>query len=298
MDPIYENPPPILAEHGIEFFPVEKSVGITARMHIHSAVEFIYIKQGLFRIEVEHCPAHAHPGDIILFPSNAIHMIENIGDGIGLYYVLKMSPSFLFQMFHKSGIPYILPFFKSRNEELDYLSKGLQTPQIQHIWQSMIREFEDHEPSFYAMQRLLACEFLLSYARIAIQNPASSLCISPEVNERATRLISESINYINDHYALPLTANQCADLVHVSYSYYAKLFRSVVGKSFKEYLTDLRMAIAYNMLLSSTSRISDVAEACGYDNFSNFIVAFKKNYSCTPGDLRRHMRIANDIQKS
>ncbi len=289
MDPIHEIPPPLLSEHGIEFFLETKPIGITARMHIHPAVEFLYIKQGLFNIEAEHRSVHAYPGDLILFHSNAIHMIENISEGIGLYYVLKISPSFLFQMFHKTGIPFVVPFFKSRNENDICIPHDQQTNDIQRILQLMIRELESDSSSLYPMQRLLACEFLLTYSRTYMQQNKSSTD-SPEVNERAARLISDSIHYINDHYALPLSADSCADMVHLSYSYYAKLFRSVVGKSFKEYLTDLRMAIAYNMLLSSSIKESEIAGACGYENLSNFIVAFKKAYSCTPGELRRNLK--------
>lgn len=295
MNLIHETPPPILSEYGIEFFSEEKPVGITAHMHIHPAVEFIYIQEGIFRIDVEHRQVFAHPGDVVLFHSNAIHMIENIGGGIGRYYVLKMAPSFLFQMFHTSGFPYILPFFKSRNENTVCHPQEALTPDIQRIWQLMIREYALGDPSFYAMQRLLACEFLLIYAREFLCRADSTTPSTPPINERAARLISDSIHYINDNYAQPLSADRCADRVHLSYSYYAKLFRAIVGKSFKEYLTDLRMAIAYNMLLSSTLRVSDVASACGYENFSNFIVAFKKAYACTPGDLRRSMKHANTL---
>ncbi len=291
MELIHETPPPILAEHGIEFFLETKPVGSMVKKHIHPAVEFIYIQRGLFHIEVERRRFVAHPGDIVTFRSSAIHMIESVGEGIGLYYVLKMSPSFLFQMFNKSGIAYILPFFNSRSEQSDALPRDRQPPEIQRIWESMIREYDTRSPSFFAMQRFLSCEFLLLLSRVYTADREPSVQGSPEVNERAARLISDSIRYINENYALPLSAEHCADKVHLSYSYYAKLFHAVVGKSFKEYLTDLRMAIAYNMLLSSSLRVSEVAYACGYENFSNFIVAFKKAYACTPGSLRRDKRV-------
>ena len=49
-----ENVQPHLEEYGLEFF-VQKNhnAGVTARAHIHPAVEFIYITQGTFQIGVD-----------------------------------------------------------------------------------------------------------------------------------------------------------------------------------------------------------------------------------------------------
>ncbi len=290
MSLIYESPPPLLAEHGIEFFLVEASGGIMVTNHIHPAIEFLYIEKGCFDITVERKQTTAHEGDLVLFPSNSIHMIEKSDGERGLYYVLKLSPSFLFQMFNKAGIPYILPFFKSYENELPCCFPHARQPaEIKRQWQEMIREYQTSAPSFFPMQRLLACAFLLTFSRVFLPADAAPHTFGG-LDETGVRLISESVQFINENYAKPLRATDCAEYIHLSYSYYAKLFRAVVGKSFKEYLTDFRMAKAYNMLLSSTARISEVARACGYDHFSNFIVAFKKTYSCTPGDLRRAMQ--------
>ncbi len=288
MSLLYEVPPPLLVEHGIEFFRFEWLEGSTVTNHMHPAIEFLYIQQGDFNITVERRQAVARPGDLVLFPSNAIHMIEKLGAGSGSYHVLKLSPSFLFQMFHKTGIPYILPFFKSvASDAVCCFPSTAQSPRIKQQWQQMILEYEADAPSFFAMQRLLSCTFLLTFSRAYIQKDGLAARAPYELDEWSVRLISESVNYINENYAKPLRASECAAMVHLSYSYYAKLFHTVVGKSFKEYLTDFRMAKAYNMLLSSSTRISEIARACGYENVSNFIGTFKRIYSCTPGELRK-----------
>ncbi len=294
MEFIRETPPPILAEHGIEFFFESKPTGITAHLHIHPAIEFIYVKQGLFHIEVEKQTIRASAGDLILFHSNAIHMIENIGVGTGQYYVLKISPSLLFEMLHKSSIPYIQSFFRSRNEDACHFPRESRPPQIDRLWAAMIAEYDAGEPTFFAMQRLLACEFLLTCARLLPAPHDVPHDRAREISERSVRLISDSINYINANFSAPLTAAGCASLAHLSYNHYAKLFRAVTGKTFKEYLTDLRMARAYHLILSSAQPIYEIAAACGYDNYSYFIVEFKKMYGCTPGQLRRRAKEADE----
>ncbi len=290
MEPFREIPAPILEEYGIEFFQENKPVGIAAHLHIHPAIEFIYIKQGFFDIEVENRRISAHPGDLVLFPSNALHMIENVGDGSGFYHVLKISPTLLFEMFHRSSISHMQPFFNSRSEAICHLPAGNQSPEIRRLWASMIAEYEAQESTFYAMQRLLACEFLLICARLSVYTPEPIEDQARKINERSVRIISDSIHYINANFASPLTATGCASLAHLSYNHYAKLFRAVTGKTFKEYLTDLRMARAYNMILSSAKPIYEIAAACGYDNLSYFIAEFKKKNARSPGQFRKSMR--------
>ncbi len=287
MEIIRESPPPILEEYGIEFFEEIKPVGITAHLHIHPAMEFIYIKQGLFHIEVEKKSLSAHPGDLVLLHSNAVHMIENTGAGVGTYYVLKISPGLILEMFQKNSIPYIHPFFNSRSGDVCILSHADHSPRLKELWDIMIAEYEAAEPTFFAMQRLLACEFLLTCARLLIQPPKATDPPVPAVSERWVRVISESIDHINEQVASPLTAADCASRAHLSYNHYAKLFRAVTGKTFKEYLIDLRMARAYNMVLFSTLPVYEIAAACGYDNFSYFIAEFKKKYGLPPGRFRK-----------
>ncbi len=295
MELIHEIPPAVLTEYGIEFFLEEKPVGITAHLHIHPAVEFVYIKQGVFHIEAEHGSIWAHAGDLVVLRSNTVHMIENVGEGMGLYYVLKMSPAFLLEMFQKNSISYVHPFLINRREDICHLPQKTQSPEIGRLWGAMIGEYERCEPTYFAMQRLLACEFLLTCARL-LQFDAAPRDVRPsELNERSVRIISESVDYIHANYAAPISAVGCASLAHLSYNHYAKLFRAVTGKTFKEYLTNLRMTHAHNRILSSSAPIYEIAAACGYDNYSYFIVEFKKMYHSTPGQFRKSMR--SDIRE-
>ena len=60
-----------------------------------------------------------------------------------------------------------------------------------------------------------------------------------------------------------------------------------MGKTFKEYLTGVRLAKAHNILISTSLPITDVAVACGYSNLSYFISEYRKAYGKTPRDARK-----------
>ncbi len=291
MELLRETPPPALAEYGIEFFTINLfGEGFTAKKHMHPAIEFIYVKTGEYEIESGGRKSLVGGGDTVLFRSNAVHVIKKVSAGDGLYYVLKMTPIFLFSMFQKVSIGNILPFLKSADgTEFFYPSQTLPI-EIKKMWERLIDEYEANEPTFFAMQRFLACEFLLCCSRYLKIEDEVGISGETGLSEPKFRLIFDSVNYINENFASPLTAVGCARLVNLSYSYYAKLFHYATGKSFKDYLTELRMVKAYNMLLSSEMSVSDVAISCGYENFSHFIAEFKKKYKITPGQLRRNSK--------
>ena len=289
----FEYPTPMLTEHGIEFFKEMRSFGNPVTDHNHSAIEFVFIKRGIFDVGVNKKRIRALPGDLVLCHSQSIHSIEPQGEEAGVYYVLKFSSSFLFTMFQKNSIPYVLPFLKAHGDDIVYFPSDTMPAEMRRVWETMIREYEANSPTCFAMLRLLACEFLLLCSRMLEQTRkadaqmANGDAATPELSDRAVKLITDNVNYINGHFHLPLTASECAAQAHLSYGHYAKLFRSVMGKSFKEYLTSLRMTKAYNMLLSSDLPVSEVALACGYENFSYFIAEFKKVYHITPSQLRK-----------
>ena len=285
----FEYPNPTLSEYGIEFFQENRKEGRLLEHHSHSAIEFIYIKRGIFDVMANNKTVSVLPGDLVLFHAHTIHALLPKSDG-AIYYVLKMSSSFLFSMLHKNSIPHVLPFLKNQGDDLFCFPGDTLPAEIRRVWESMIQEYETGDPTCYAMERLLACEFILMLSRLLEENRKDKKPSASELSDRAVKLITDNVNYINGHFHLPLTASECAAQTHLSYGHYAKLFRSVMGKSFKEYLTSLRMTKAYNMLLSSDMPVSEVALACGYENFSYFIAEFKKVYHITPNQLRKQMQ--------
>lgn len=72
-------------------------------------------------------------------------------------------------------------------------------------------------------------------------------------------------------------------------SYFARLFRAVMGKTFKKYLVSVRLAKAKSILLSTDVSVTDVAMACGYSNLSYFISEYKKEFGKTPRQERKEI---------
>ena len=96
--------------------------------------------------------------------------------------------------------------------------------------------------------------------------------------------------YIRQHY---MDGNIClsstADALGISTKQVARLLRSGVDMTFKEYLLRLRMETAQRILREENLTIAETAERVGYFNISHFIKCFKSYFGLTPGEWRRRM---------
>lgn len=279
---------PQMSEYGIEFFVLKhKDQGGVTRAHVHPAIEFIYVTVGKYEIGVDNEVFVAEKGDLLLFRSNVIHTIKHLGDN-GEYYVLKINPTLLFQIFAgKDASGCVIPFIHKSSDDISFFKSEIIPDETKEILDDMIGEYNRSDRFFYAIERALAARLLISLLRSLISTRVA--IDDGDISERSVALIHESVKYINENYASDITPDECAASIHLSYSYFAKLFRAVMGKTFKEYLTGVRLAKAHNILISTSLPITDVAASCGYGNLSYFISEYKKNYGKTPRETRKEI---------
>ncbi len=114
----------------------------------------------------------------------------------------------------------------------------------------------------------------------------------PEVTPVAyyDQIVREVKHYIEQNYR-DASQNEAAVLVGMSSDYLSKIFKEKSGKGFMEYLTEIRMQKACELLDNIQFKSYDVAYYVGYDNPKNFSRAFKAYYGMTPKEYRSHKGI-------
>ncbi|MDE7018047.1 MAG: response regulator [Lachnospiraceae bacterium] len=104
------------------------------------------------------------------------------------------------------------------------------------------------------------------------------------------QIVREVKHYIEQNYR-DASQNEAAVLVGMSSGYLSKIFKEKSGKGFMEYLTEIRMQKACELLDNIQFKSYDVAYYVGYDNPKNFSRAFKAYYGMTPKEYRSHKGI-------
>ena len=91
-----------------------------------------------------------------------------------------------------------------------------------------------------------------------------------------TQLIRE--NLTDQTFEIAAQAQQYGITMH----HLRYCFEKDIGKTPLEYLTELRMELARQLIISSNERIKDVAARCGYTDSYYFSRCFKKYYGISP----------------
>lgn len=98
--------------------------------------------------------------------------------------------------------------------------------------------------------------------------------------------------YIEEHYSdSNLTLHDVAAHVALSNNHFCTVFSQEMGITFTEYLTNVRMQRAKELLTDKTMRTGDVAYAVGYNDPHYFSYLFKKTTGLTPRDYRKDDKI-------
>ncbi|GAA0826382.1 MULTISPECIES: AraC family transcriptional regulator [Marinomonas] len=103
---------------------------------------------------------------------------------------------------------------------------------------------------------------------------------------RLTR-IEKVLDYIHDNLDEPINVTNLAERSCWSRWQFQRVFGEATGLTVAQYIRELRLSKAAELLLSSTSRQVDVAMQCGFDSEISFSRAFKQMFHCTPRSYRQ-----------
>ncbi|AWB65147.1 hypothetical protein C2869_01225 [Saccharobesus litoralis] len=111
--------------------------------------------------------------------------------------------------------------------------------------------------------------------------------INDQSAQHLTTIVKPTQSYLSEHFANDIDIDQLAERVSVSRSYLMRIFKKEVGMTINQYLTELRIEHAKNMLQSHS--VTDTAFAVGFNNSNYFGTVFKKATGITPSRYQQKL---------
>ncbi|MDF2674524.1 MAG: hypothetical protein K0R09_2792 [Clostridiales bacterium] len=111
----------------------------------------------------------------------------------------------------------------------------------------------------------------------------------------ANNKFKELLLYINKHYEEKLVLKELSNQFFINVSYCCELFKKVTGMTFSQYITDLRIKKACEMMHNNKFSITDICERVGYSDYFYFNKVFKRYTGNTPSKYRK--LAANDYSQ-
>ncbi|MCX7950112.1 MAG: AraC family transcriptional regulator, partial [Treponemataceae bacterium] len=94
--------------------------------------------------------------------------------------------------------------------------------------------------------------------------------------------------YIHRHFTEPINMTVVANHVSVNYTYFSEVFKQVMGINFNEYLKNLRLSHAKELLRKGCYRVYEVAERSGFGDVKYFMKTFKESVGLSPGEYQKY----------
>jgi AraC-like DNA-binding protein/quercetin dioxygenase-like cupin family protein len=137
---------------------------------------------------------------------------------------------------------------------------------------------------------------------LATSNELTTLC-SPGFQPLSADLEVERLRrvctHIEAHLDLPLPRDEAASLAHLSPSAFSRFFKAHTGKTFHNFVNEVRVGHACRLLMEPEFNITEVALRCGFGDLTSFNRIFRRLKRMTPTEYRRRLQgVTNGLSRT
>lgn len=260
----------------------------TNDLHYHDYVELLYGQDDCdVQVMCYGKTYRMRSGDLVIINSKQPHTVTALRKK-SRYTVIKFMPQILYAAEQSAlEFKYILPFITSNEKYSKLFTKNnVEKTEIPNIINDVLDEWNKKEYGYEVALRVYVIKIALwLIRRWYAENPSASIDISGESDD-AIKFIQKSIEFAQKNFPTA-TSFEAAQVCNLSYSYFSRLFKRVMKKSFTEYVNYVRITEAQRMLTSTDKSITDVALDIGFSTTSYFIDKFKRQVHMTPMQFRK-----------
>ena len=166
-------------------------------------------------------------------------------------------------------------------ENLKVFPHGIYIPEISSVF-NRIRNFKGNEYS----SKLFFKSKIDELTAIIIQKADIFQNLNASISIADRNAVMEITEYLNQNLSKNFSLTELSANAYMSISKFKYVFKTVVGQSLSEYITQKRMEHACEMLSYSNLYIAEIAHLIGYKNAGSFSSQFKKYMGVLPNDYR------------
>jgi two-component system, response regulator YesN len=124
--------------------------------------------------------------------------------------------------------------------------------------------------------------------RVELSEVISNIFRQKENSHNETsKQFQKIIEYIEDHLSQEITLKHIADHVYLHPQYVGQLFKTELNLTFTDYLTNVRLKRAKQLLKETHLKVYEVAQMSGYKSPKHFMTLFKHETGLTPVKYRK-----------
>ncbi len=255
------------------------------KMHWHYFMELVYISDGCAEMRSGENKYILSKGDMIIFNPKSVHGIYAADDCPLKYAVIKFDINCLTMT--SAYTPKLRSVFhtaEKRGMSIVFRSEDIAEDGIGEIFSACIQEMSEGKYGCGMVVRARLYELLTKLVR---HWQAHGFSVDGEVFAEDDRYNIHNITeYIDENLSDGISVADIAKKCSISYSYFAKKFLEIYGKSCKEYIEQMRLFKVEELLLYTDFDLNYIAQETGYSDCSHMIKSFRRSRGITPKQYR------------
>ncbi len=253
--------------------------GNKSDIHTHDFLEISIVLEGQANYTIEEQEFQLNAGQIMLF-NPGTHHGEEQRTGTYSHQLHIGLTNISLDGLKRNHLPTKKAILNLGEYQWEFLDKA---------WR-LVKEYSEEQPEFQLMVKALIIEMLVLILRSLekVQDNTVTLALSKNA-KRKQYLVNHAIYYLENHHTQEITLEQLADTLYVSPTYLSKVFKESTGMSPINYLIQVRLKHAKELLANEQLTIREISQAVGYQDAYHFSKLFKKYYGVSPSQLAKKL---------
>jgi AraC-like DNA-binding protein len=253
----------------------------------HLDWEFVYVDKGRVVIEADEKPFTLNAGQFFLHKPMEFHKIRSDGvssDVFIMAFLLSKGEDVLLRLAGKIQNP--------DEQEKAILGEIMEENKLVFRETNFFEENIHFTPRFGSIQyvaNLLENFFLLSLRN----EPEKTVEENEKEPKNSNAILEAATHYLNEHLSENVTFAELSNYLGYSASYLAKLFRSALHSSFKEYSINLKIEKAKTLIVEKNLTFSEIADNLGFSSVQHFSKMFKRKTGFNPTEYQKSVFMRN-----
>lgn len=252
---------------------IYKTKNTEYKVHYHPHHEVFYIKSGKCEMKINGTSYVASAGDLVLLCNLENHSTRILSEPFERY-ILTIDPVFLQENVKDIRL---IAMFKHRSPSFSHV---LEMKGAEFYFEKMLFEQENKDGFSNEIMICLLKELLVSVFR------SHAECFS-QAPDLKTELALKIEAYIDENFKSPISIEELAKKFYLDKYYFSHSFKKITGLSPKQYLTNVRLHHAVNLITHTSFTVSKICSESGFSDLNNFIRLFKATFGKTPTQYRQ-----------
>ena len=265
--------------------------------HSHEFMQMLYILNGKITNEVSGKIETVKKDELVLIPPFVKHRNDYF-EGADIFTISFM-PSIIDSSFDTPfaiddstnfSRLYFIPFIEM-GKDPELIKKqhfiSAETLVIKDLFWSIYDEFKTGTDMDKVIMHANFLKVMALISRHYQKNKEQSEQIEKSPHQKHFEKVQESIQYIQDNYKKDLKINDIIFRCGISSTYFRMIFKEITGKSFVQYLNELRIYHAIVLIKKTSLNLNEISYDVGFIEFQNFHRTFRKIIGCSPSEYRK-----------